>query len=318
MIRLIGKIILYTILILICLEGMVRVLHLYQQYPPYEINDLNVEVNSPNQEGYYVTGNRRMNFAQYHINSTGFNSYREFIPTENDVEIALIGDSFIEGFHQNFYESTGKKVEELLNNDVKVFEYGYSGWDLADQFHLIEAYKDQFKNIDFTLIYMKFYTDLERGEYEPNFYRVNLQNRLTYKIKDNIKLLTYAQNIGIFNPFSKLKNRLLGHNEIEKEYIDNYASEEDTKKYLENFNKLAATFPIDKSKTVFLLDSKKTSPLFLKYCDSIGYKYLDFGPAMDASKKPTTLIYDQHWNNHGRNILASVIANYIKKQKVIN
>ncbi|XCF05122.1 hypothetical protein ABI125_10340 [Tamlana crocina] len=312
--RLIGKIILYAFLICLCLEGLVRVLHLYQQYPPYEINELNVEVNTPNQNGYYVTGNRRMNFAQYHINSSGFNSYREFTPNEKDIEIALIGDSFIEGFHQNFYESTGKKIEDLLNNKVKVFEYGYSGYDLADQLHLIKAYKDQFQYIDYTFIYMKFYTDLERGEYKPNHFRVNLQNRLVYKIKDNIKLLTYAQNIGVFRAFLRLKNTLTGHSNEEREYVDDHASEEDTKTYLENFKTLTSTFPVDKNKTIFLLNSEKTSDLFLKHCDSIGYKYLDFGPAMKASKKPTTLIYDQHWNNHGRNILASVIAEYLKKQ----
>ena len=235
MIKLIGKTIVFSILILICLEALVRVFHLYSQYPPYQLNDLNVEINTPNQEGYYVTGNRRMNFAQYHINSDGFNSYREFKPNEQDKEIALIGDSFIEGFHQNYYESTGKKIEEHLKNQVKVFEYGYSGYDLADQLHLIEAYKDKFQHIDYTFIYMKFYTDLERDNYKPNFFRVNLQDRLTYKIKDHIKLITYAQNIGVFRAISRLKNKLLGIKHKEKEYVDDYASEEDTQKYLQNF-----------------------------------------------------------------------------------
>ena len=71
---LILKSILYSILVFICLEFIVRVLHLYQQYPPYTINDLNLEVNTPNQKGYYVTGNRRMNFAEYNINKSGFMS----------------------------------------------------------------------------------------------------------------------------------------------------------------------------------------------------------------------------------------------------
>ncbi|UKM63939.1 hypothetical protein GSB9_00486 [Flavobacteriaceae bacterium GSB9] len=314
MIKLIGKTIIFSILILICLEVLVRVFHLYSQYPPYQLNDLDVEINMPNQEGYYVTGNRRMNFAQYHINSDGFNSYREFKPNEQDKEIALIGDSFIEGFHQNYYESTGKKIEVRLKNQVKVFEYGYSGYDLADQLHLIEAYKDKFQYIDYTFIYMKFYTDLERDNYKPNFFRVNLQDRLTYKIKDNIKLITYAQNIGVFRAITQLKNKLLGIKHKEKKYVDDYASEEDTQRYLQNFKTLTSNFTVDKEKTVFLLNSNKTSDLFLKYCDSVGYKYLDFGPAMEASKKPTTLIYDQHWNNNGRNILASVIADYIKNK----
>lgn len=309
-----SKIILYSVLVLICLEIFTRVLHLYQQYPPYIINDKNIEVNTPNQNGYYVTGNRRMNFAEYNINKTGFNSYREFTPTKEEIEIALIGDSFIEGFHQNYYNSTGKKIEILLDDQVKVFEYGYSGYDLADQLHLINAYKDQFELIDYVFIYIKFYTDLERDTYKPNFYRVKLQNSLSFKLKDHIKLLTYAQNIGLFSPLKKLKNKLLGNKGNKREYIDDYASDEDTAIFLKNFKTLVDTYNVDKNKTVFMLDKNKTSPLFLEYCDSVGFKYLDFGTSLEASKTPTTLIYDQHWNNNGRNIIASLVANYVKEK----
>ncbi len=308
-----GKMILYTVLILVCLELITRAFHLYQQYPPYIMNDLDLEVNAPNQKGYYVTGNRRMNFVEYNINESGFNSYREFIPTKNDVEIALIGDSFIEGFHQNYYNSTGKKIETLLKDKVKVFEYGYSGYDLADQLHLISAYKEQFELIDHVIIYLKFYTDLERDTYKPNHYRVNLQNSLSFRIKDKSKLVAYAAGIGIFDPVKDLKDKLLGRSHLELEYIDDHASEEDTSRYLENFKTLMDTYNIDKNKTAFLLDSKKTSQLFLQLCDKMGYKYIDFGPALDKSNKPTTLIYDQHWNNNGRKILAKVISDFIKE-----
>jgi hypothetical protein len=47
----------------------------------------------------------------------GFNSHREFFtPSEDKFEIALIGDSCIEGFHQDFYDSTGKKNRKLCAN----------------------------------------------------------------------------------------------------------------------------------------------------------------------------------------------------------
>ncbi|WP_299554829.1 hypothetical protein [Seonamhaeicola sp.] len=310
--KLIVKSIIYSVLILLALELMVRAFHLYQQYPPYIIDDKNVEVNAPNQNGYYVTGNRRMNFAEYYINKSGFNSYREFEPTADGIEVALIGDSFIEGFHQNYYNSTGRKIENLLEEKVQVYEYGYSGYDFADQVHLISAYKEQFELIDHVIIYLKFYMDLERGTYEPNHYRVDLQNSLSFRLQDNIKLIAYAKGIGVLRPFRNLKDRILGTQRVHREYIDDHASEEDTKKYLDNFKTLVKTYNIDKTKTTFLLDGKKTSPLFLDYCNSNGYKYVDYGPTLDNSKTPTTLIYDQHWNNHGRNLIAEVLAKYIR------
>lgn len=310
-----AKIVLYAFLIFIFLEIIVRVFHLQQEYPPYMINDLGIEVSQPNHKGYYVTGNRRMNFVEYKINESGFNSYREFKPTQDDVEIALVGDSFIEGFHQNYYNSLGKKIENLSGEKVKVFEYGYSGYDLADQLHLIDAYKDKFELIDHVIIYLKFYTDLERDVYKPNQYRVDLQNSLSFKLRDNIKLLAYTYGIGALAPLRNTLDKILGRSVEELEYIDDHASEEDTFRYLENFKKLIKTYKINKAKTYFLLDTRKTSKLFLDYCDESGIKYIDYNEALKNAKKPTTLIYDMHWNNYGRSLIAKAIVEHLNIKK---
>ena len=65
----------------------------------------------PGQNGYTVYGNRRQNFSQYRINSKGYNSYREFTPAVDKFEIAIIGDSYIEGFHQDYFRYIGNKIE---------------------------------------------------------------------------------------------------------------------------------------------------------------------------------------------------------------
>jgi len=316
-----GKILLYAALILICLEITVRVFHLYDEYPQFIINDKNVKTYAPNQTGYTVTGNRRMNFAKYHINKSGFNSYREFTPTKDKLDIALIGDSYIEGLHQNYYNSIGEKVENKLNNRVEVFEYGHSGYDFADELHLISAYSEKFKLIDQVIIYLKFENDLKRDFYKPDQYWIDSQYFTFSKIKRNIKLLGYMDGIGALEPLRNLKYKLvsLGRNP-EKQASKKESQDVIDKRnllYLNNFKKLIETFGLDKNKTIFLLDSRYTSKLFLDYCDSMDYKYIDFGEALKNSKIPTTLIYDMHWNNHGRDIIASKIANYIKENKKI-
>lgn len=308
-----GKLILYFFLIFLCLEIVVRIFHLYFEYPPYYINDSNVKTYLPNQKGYYVTGNRRMNYAEFNINNSGFNSYREYIPTKDSIDIALIGDSFIEGFHQDYNNSIGKKIENNLNNTVNVFEYGHAGYDLADQLHLINAYKKQFELIDYIFIYIKFDNDLKRSKYTPNHWRVNLQYSTTFLIRDKIKLTTYAERIGVFGSFSDLKDKILGKPSLEPEFDKENASNSDIQKSLDNFKTLIETFGIDKTKTCFLLDKKKTSKSFLQYCKKMGYNYLDFGNEFEKSKAPTDLIYDMHWNNNGRSIIAEAISNYLKK-----
>lgn len=311
------KMVLYSILIFICLELIVRVCHLYDHYPQFIINDKNVKTYVPNQDGYTVTGNRVMNFAQYHINKSGFNSYREFTPSKNKKDIAIIGDSFIEGLHQNYNNSIGKKIESKLNNGTEVFEYGHSGYDFADQLHLISAYKEKFELIDYIIIYMKFENDLKRDYYEPDQYWIDSQYFLTSRIQNKVKLFNYIGNIGLFEPLRELKGKIMsfGSNNTEENNDDTETTKPISNDlvYLENFKKLIKTYGFDNKKTAILLDYRTTSKSFLNYCDSVNYKYIDFGKALEQSKTPSTLIYDMHWNNHGRNIIASEIVNYINK-----
>lgn len=302
----------YIFLILIALELLVRALHLYTEDPPRFIDENGVEKRVPGHNGYAVTGNRNQNFSEFDINSSGFNSHREFKPTKDKIEIAIIGDSFIEGFHQDYYDSTGKKIEDQLDS-IEVYQYGYAGYDLANQMHLIKAYKEQFDLIDEIFIYLNYESDLSRGVYKPNKQRIAMLRSTVFKIRDNIKLLSYGSKIGIVDPIKKLvtgdafqdKNQGYETNEVQ-------TSPRREERNLENFKNLISLYGLDKCKTTILLDSRKTSPSFLAYCEQNGIKYLDFAPTFEKTTKPVTLIYDHHWNNHGRELIAKVVADYIK------
>src|SRR5690606_33623516 len=133
----------------------------------------------------------------------------EFTPSKDKTDVAIIGDSFIEGLHQNYNNSIGKKLESKLNDGTEVFEYGHSGYDLADQLHLIAAYKEKFELIDYVIIYMKFENDLQRDFYEPDQYWIDSQYFLTSRIQNKIKLFNYIGNIGLFEPLKEFKSKLL-------------------------------------------------------------------------------------------------------------
>ena len=308
------KFLLYTFLIFLALEIIVRIFHLYFQYPKSTINDLNVELYIPEQKGYFVTGNRGMNIVQYRINQSGFNSFREYNASYDSIEIALVGDSFIEGFHQDFFNSIGAKIEKRLNKEgVSVFEYGYSGYDLADQLNLISKYKEDFEKIDLVIIYLKFAEDLDRNLYEPNYFRANLENLPSFKVKNRIKLFSYLEGIGITDPVRNLFYRIKSGSLSETAKGSNdQMTEMSIPERLGNFETLMDSYPeIDRQKLVFLIDMSITPHSFITYCDSQNYAYLDFGEPLSASKGRTLLIYDQHWNDHGREIISEVISNYI-------
>jgi hypothetical protein len=310
------KTIIYSVLILLIVEVVVRVFHLYTEDPPRFIDEYGVEKRVPANTGYAVTGNRNQNYSRFNINGAGFNSHREFIPSETKFEMALIGDSFVEGFHQDFYDSTGKKIEDRVSNS-EVYEYGYAGYDLANQMHLIKAYKKDFDLIDEIVIYLNYESDLERGVYEPNYDRIKLLASTPFKIRDNIKILAYGSKIGILEPLKRMvsgkafEEPQQGYQTNEVETIDEAEQKTIDIQRIANFKSLVKRYGFDKVKTSILLDSRKTSQRFLEFCSSNNIAVIDFANNFKNSKKATTLIYDWHWNNNGRDIIASTIADYI-------
>jgi len=315
------KSVLYIFLILLLLEGLVRVLHLYTEDPPRFIDEYGVEKRMPDNTGYAVTGNRNQNFSEFNINEAGFNSHREYEPTADTYEIALVGDSFIEGFHQDYDSSIAKRVEDKLG-DVQVYKYGYAGYDFANQMHLVHAYADDFKLIDEIILYMNYKNDLGRGEYEPNHARIKMLSSTVFKIRDNIKLLAYGSKIGIVEPLKKLAQGGNAFGDTEDAYKDNALDEDDETKqkeqdaqYIENFKSLIRLYGFDKSKTAILLDSRTTSSRFLDFLGQEGIRYIDFAERFMQSDQPTNLIYDHHWNSHGRELISEEIAAYISEHR---
>ncbi len=305
---------LYVFLIICCLELSVRALHLYTEVPTRYIDNHGVEKSLPNQKGFAVTGNRRQNYSEYNINNSGFNSFREFTPTKEGVEIAIIGDSFIEGMHQNYFNSIGKKVEDRLN-DVEVYEYGYAGYDLSNQLHLMNAYKEDFEFIDHIIIYLKYESDLINDTYTPNKERIELLESPLFKIRDQFKLLSYTTKIGVMDPIKNLALILTKKNKPAI-FPSNVSIKQATidLKLLENFKSLTSKYSFDKNKVSFLLNSEETSTTFLNYCHDNNYQVIDYSKVFKESDKSPTLIYDQHWNDHGRDLVATVIADYFKNR----
>ncbi|WP_282133270.1 hypothetical protein [Cellulophaga baltica] len=310
----IKKLIIYTALFLLVLEGLVRLFHLHNEMPNRFADAKGVEKWVPNQSEYSITGNRKQNVGQYRINDFGFNSVHDnYEPKEDAFEIALVGDSFIEGFHEDYTNSLGQQIEKNLSN-TKVLEFGYAGYDLADELHLIHAYKDLFEKIDHTFIYIRFTDDLDRDTYQESS-RLRLDTPFS-RIAKQIKLLVYLKDIGALDPVLQLPGRIKNFISGKKEIS---LSEEELRKQeklknelsLNNFKTLMAEYPIDKEKFTFLLDSSLCTVQFLEYLNHNGYNFLDINTTFSKAKTPTTLIYDQHWSKSGRSLVAKLVLDYL-------
>jgi hypothetical protein len=309
----------YILLILIALELMVYVFHLYTEDPPRFIDEFGVEKRVPGETGHAVFGNRNQSYSEFLINNAGFNSHHDYLPSQSKFEVAIIGDSFIEGLHQDYTNSIAIKIESQIPG-IEVYNYGYAGYDIANQLHLINSYEEDFTLIDEIIIYLNFENDLKRGSYTPNYDRITMLKSPLYKLRDNIKILSYGSKIGVIEPLKKLATGKAfikdkkGYKTNELEVMTAEEKRSIDLKYLENFKNLTRLYGFDKSKTTLLLDSRKTSTLFLDYCNLNNIKYIDYSENFKKSKKPTTLIYDWHWNDHGRSLIAEEIIMHLKQK----
>ncbi|RKN79771.1 hypothetical protein [Ulvibacterium marinum] len=312
------KSVVYLGLILLALELLVRAFHLHADDPPKMIDEFGVEKRVPGSKGHYVKGNRRQHFTHFSINGSGFNSYREFEPSEDKYEVALVGDSFIEGFHQDYDNSLGKKIEDRLPK-VEVFEYGYTGATMAYQMHLVDAYRDRFDKIDKVILYMKFRNDFDSRKHRADYELVRMLKTLPFRIRENCKLWVYGSNYGMTLPIKNIAGAIWkGLNFIRGRDHGDVAVPEmgvsSVTERIDNFKKLIATYGWHTEKTILLLDSRVTDGRFLDFCDENGIRYLDFSEVFQNAKAPVTLVYDKHWNDYGRELIAEVIADYLQKE----
>ena len=94
---------------------------------------------TPNQNGIMRVGDCVA--AQYTINSDGWNSQHKTFPRQKSPgkkRIAVIGDSYVEGFGVDFNQNMAELLEKQLGSDqYEVFRFGIGGAPMSQYLHLL-------------------------------------------------------------------------------------------------------------------------------------------------------------------------------------
>jgi len=318
MIKLIIKTIIFFVITLFIFEIYIRIFHLYDDVPKVHLDSNKLFVYKPNQNGSYNFGNRKEVDSKYLINSSGFNSVVEYDFITNIPKIALIGDSYIEGFHQDVNNSIGRMLDRL--GGYQCYEYGISGWNLNDYLNLISSDSTQFNKFEYIFINLN-PSDLEHSLHDylnsdESKLKIDKQNSFIYKyIYSNIKLISSANQMGIFNNVVK-KIKIFSRNN------NNQLESNNNDLQLKNFHEILNYFniPIKNQKLIFLINSN------LKYQESFlelikqGYNFIDLSKSFNESEDLPYFRFDHHWNNKGRQLIAKEILykiNNIKSKDIL-
>tara|TARA_B100000315_G_scaffold196233_1_gene187321 strand:+ start:43 stop:996 length:954 start_codon:yes stop_codon:yes gene_type:complete len=311
MIKLIIRVTAFFVFTLLIFEIYIRIFHLYDDVPKVRLDSNKLLVYKPNQNGSYNFGNRKEVDSKYLINSAGFNSAVEYDFSTNTPKIALIGDSYIEGFHQDVNNSIGRMINRL--SDYQCFEYGLSSWTLNDYLNLISSDSTLFNQFEYIFINLN-PSDLQFSLYnywnsEVSKLKVDKQNSFIYKyIYSNVKLLSSANQMGIFNNLGKKIKILSTNNQLESNNND---------LQLKNFYEILNYFgiPINNKKLIFIFNSNlKYQESFLNHIKQ-GYNFIDLSISFNQSADLPYFRFDHHWNNKGRMLVAKEILNKINNLK---
>ena len=325
MIKLIIKTIIFSVFTLFIFEIYIRIFHLYDDVPRVHLDSNKLLIYKPNQSGSYNFGNRKEVDSKYLINSSGYNSTIEYDFKKSIPKIALIGDSYIEGFHQDVNNSIGRIFERLAG--YQCYEYGISGWNFYDYLNLISSDSNQFNQFEYIFINLN-PSDLQ---YSLQYYlksddsklKVDKQNSFAYKyIYSNIKLISSANQMGIFNNFRKKVKIFSKNNQFELDNKDiTELSNNNTQ--LKNFNEIVNYFNISiyNEKLIFLFNSN------LKYEESLlsvikeRYNFINLSTPFNKSEELPYFRFDKHWNSKGRLLVAKEILhkiNNLESKDILN
>jgi len=282
-------------LYLILLESTTRVFDLSGHTIP-ETNLNNNRLARPNSEGIWIRGGMREIASHYKINQQGFNSLKDYLTLDkNKVNIAIVGDSYIEGFHVDIENSIGRILEAETHNEFEVHEYGKSGGNI----------------VDFSLIFNQWI----RNRYDYTFVLVTnediISNEASFMGRGNpIPQKSIIREI--YNQCSFIRYLNINHglnSKLQKLFSFSGRPKMAKKSIMPNDINVFALKEFD-STCVILYEKEKLDTTLLSSfklpCAEVVHKYTPFNHG-----------FDSHWNFNGRKNCALTIKNYINKGEYV-
>lgn len=285
------------ILSAILLEVVLRVFQLAGSTLP----EMNLDGNRmmvPGMEGTWIKGGCGEVRSHYVINAQGWNSIVDFEKIDpHKTNIAIIGDSYVQGLHVDVENSIGRLLEKN-SSDYQVHEFGRDGANIAD---FLLTYEYWVKgNYDYVFVLV---SNRNQNEFQPSFMnRGSLipSESLMRKVYNASYLIRYLNiNHGLLSKMSSL-------------FREGPESLQNSENDLDAGEKLN-------------LDEAARDKIYLGFDATVVFLYqpgtLDTSSIedrrllqMDHQLHPISYGFDGHWNLNGRINCANTLHSYLQSQ----
>lgn len=289
--------IIYALLILLgtmtVLEVVTRIFNLSADTMP-ETNLNGNKLLSPNTEGLWVRGGLGELKNHYKINAQGFNSTKDYnLIDTSKINIAIIGDSYIEGLHVDVENSIGRIIERKTRNNVEVHEFGHSGGNIMDFSIIFEKWVKGKYDYAFILL-----TDNDITDKKPSFMGKGakvVKSSFTRNLYDNCYSIRYLNiNHGMSVKFTKILS------------FDNFKRDKKEKEMNEKDVNLKAFSLLDETVTILHERDRLNTSLLEK----TNLKTLK----VDHKLTPIDCGFDGHWGLNGRMNAANSIVEFLQQK----
>ena len=244
--------------------------------------------NKPNSTGNYVFGKfPNIHKTKFHFNDIGFNTPLDFKDfNEKKITIAFLGDSFVESYNVNYYDS----FSSILMNQSEVYQsydFGVSGYNMEDYIWIYKKYDlEKFDHVFLIPKTNDFTNSGNRIKYNPS----KEKYRALLKYFHFLNYLNYNHNI--FKTINELFKKKLNRAVKKNEFVLN----KNHRKFLSNTN--LKILPRDEETYMMLKKEKIKNVIMINH----DLKPFDFGQL------------NRHWNKNGRINVISTIIPYISQE----
>jgi hypothetical protein len=302
MINFLKKIALYLVLLIFILELMIRAFRLTPEIPHRTIDSNGIQKYKTNQSGYFNSKSKE----KWLINEFGWAGVAQ---TQTDTIFSIIGDSFIENFHNPLSCHQGSYLKALLPQ-YSFFEAGRSGMSFIENLEVTKhldsliAPKEHFiylNNSDFSesILEIKKHTDRSQFSVKSNkTIKGKLKGSALKKILYNIKILHYF--------YLNYPNDIQSTEDIKFNVRLSNSEKNSNILYFNKFFEFCVNnYEID---NIILVLHPETDNLFVELCKKYNFQIIELN---SLDYKSWKFDNDSHWNCFGHKSASSQVYNWI-------
>ncbi len=333
------------IIALLFAELVVRIFFDASERPStfYDTENKIVKYSNHITDGTYTVGLDAAIKGRWHINEQGWNSTVNFSEKTDLNRIAIIGDSYVEGFHVNVEDRFSELLRTEVSDSIDIIELGRAGAPLSQYLHMARyCYKKYQPNtFVFNVVYNDFDGSLSLLNNAEHFLRLDIKEAevveteikpypedRTNSVWKNSALIRYLYYNAKLGTIGSVQHSKEAYEKAVKEHQQKI--EENTDKIILGidyvFSCMLSEFP--DVRIIVILDASRpciytsdyeacTETKLFKACEEIcldkNIEVVNMGPIMQAHYKEHSSKFeyeeDVHWNRLGHQLVFEALLN---------